>query len=65
MIAKNLSINPASQAIRQWERLFKKPKWLYKKFPETEKLTDDELLLLKEYLIKHAADSDHPAAAGI
>lgn len=64
-IAKELEISASSKAIKQWERLFKKPERLVKKIPGVDKLTEKELEVFMEYLINHAADSDHPAAAGL
>lgn len=64
-IADELGINASSKAIKQWERLFKKPERMANKIPGSASLTMEELNILKEYLIDHAADSDHPAAAGL
>ncbi len=61
-LAQELGIDAGSKAIVQWERIFDKKR--YNKIG-AEKLNEEELLALKEYLIKHAADSDQPAAAGL
>lgn len=62
-LAKELNLNPSSKAIIQWERVFKNPKRLARM--GADKLTPDEQKALKDYLIKYAADSDQPAAAGL
>jgi len=62
-IAKSLGLDPSSKAIRQWEKVFKKERKMKKL--GINKLTDAQKAELKEYLIDHAADSDHPEAAGM
>lgn len=62
-LAKELKLNPSSKAIIQWERMFDNPKQLER--IGADKLSGDEQKSLKEYLIKYAADSDQPAAAGL
>ncbi|MFP4332960.1 MAG: hypothetical protein ACLFQJ_06625 [Campylobacterales bacterium] len=62
-IAKELKLNPASKAIIQWERMFKSPKRLER--IGAENLSDEEKSELKKFLVKYAADSDQPAAAGL
>ncbi len=62
-LARELRINPASKAIIQWERYFKSPKRL--KRLGADKLSNKEQEILKKFLIKYAADSDQPAAAGL
>lgn len=62
-IAKSLGLDPSSKAIKQWEKVFKKEKKM-KKYG-IDKLSGAQKKELKEYLIAHAADSDHPEAAGI
>lgn len=57
-----LSINPASKAMMQWERVFKSERKM-KKYKINE-LTDEEKKKLKSYLVAHAADSDTPQFAG-
>jgi len=61
LVAK-LSLNPASKAMMQWERVFKSERKM-KKY-KIDKLTDEEKKKLKSYLIAHAADSDTPQFAG-
>jgi len=63
ILAQQLGIDPSSKAIRQWERVFKKERKM--KRLGIDKLTDAQKDELKRYLIDHAADSDHPEAAGI
>ena len=62
-IAKQLGLDPSSKAIRQWERVFKKEHKMKKL--GIDKLSQSQKDELKEYLIAHAADSDHPEAAGM
>jgi len=57
-----LSLNPASKAMMQWERVFKSERKM-KKYKINE-LTDEEKKKLKSYLVAHAADSDTPQFAG-
>jgi len=61
LVAK-LSLNPASKAIMQWERVFKSERKM--KRYKIDRLTDEEKKKLKSYLIAHAADSDTPQFAG-
>ena len=58
-----LHLNAGAKAIRQWKRIFKKPKKM--KRYGIDKLSPQEREALKEYLLNHAADSDHPEAAGL
>ncbi|MGE4418663.1 MAG: hypothetical protein AB7D38_02370 [Sulfurimonas sp.] len=62
-LAKSLGLNPSSKAIKQWERVFEKEDKMVKL--GIDKLSGSDKEALKKYLIKHAADSDQPAAAGI
>ncbi len=62
-IAVNLGLNASSKAIKQWEKVFKKDRKMKKLGIDT--LSDSDKNVLKEYLINHAADSDHPEAAGM
>lgn len=62
-LAKSLGLNPSSKAIKQWERVFSKESKMAKY--GIERLSDSDKEILKKYLMNHAADSDHPAAAGI
>jgi len=61
-LAISLHLNPSSKAIRQWERIFKKPRKM-KKYG-IDKLSAEDRKKLENYLINHAADSDQPETAG-
>jgi hypothetical protein len=61
-IVKELKINPASKAMKQWERMFSDEEKLKK--IGAEKLSSSDKNALKDYLVKHAADSDQPTVAG-
>jgi hypothetical protein len=63
VLSNKLHINPASKASIQWERIFSKQRKM-KRFG-IDKLTQDEKMILKLYLINHSADSDQPEMAGI
>jgi hypothetical protein len=62
-LAVQLGLDASSKASRQWERVFKKEKKM-KKYG-IDALGDADRQALKSYLINHAADSDHPEAAGM
>jgi hypothetical protein len=62
-LAIELGLDASSKATRQWERVFSKERKM-KKYG-IDKLSDADKGALKEYLIQHAADSDHPEAAGM
>ena len=62
-LAIKLHLNASSKAIRQWQRVFKKKRKM--KRYGIDKLSPQEREALKEYLLNHAADSDHPEAAGL
>ncbi|MDO8454540.1 MAG: hypothetical protein Q7S59_08235 [Sulfurimonas sp.] len=62
-LAKSLSLDPSSKAIKQWEKIFESSEKMGKM--GIEKLSASDKEALKKYLTDHAADSDHPAAAGI
>ena len=62
-ISKELKLIPASKAIVQWERVFSSEK--RKQRYHIDQLTPDVQLLLKEYLIDHAADSSQPMVPGL
>jgi len=62
-IAVKLGLNASSKAIKQWEKVFKKDRKMKKLGIDT--LSDSDKNVLKEYLTNHAADSDHPEAAGM
>ncbi len=62
-IAAQLGLSAASKAMKQWEGIFEKPEKMAKM--GIDKLSDADKAELKAYLIGHAADSDHPEAAGL
>jgi hypothetical protein len=62
-LAVGLGLNASSKAIKQWEKVFKKDKKMAKL--GIDKLSDADKSTLKKYLTSHAADSDHPEAAGM
>ena len=62
-IAMNLHLDASSKAIKQWNRVFKKERKMKKL--GIDKLSAKEKAELKKYLLDHAADSDHPEAAGL
>ncbi len=62
-LAKSLSLDPSSKAVKQWEKIFESSEKMGK--IGIDKLSDADKTTLKKYLTSHAADSDHPAAAGI
>jgi len=61
-LVKKLSLNPATKAMMQWERVFKSKRKMKRYKIDT--LSDEQKKVLKEYLISHAADSDKPKFAG-
>jgi len=61
-LVKKLSLNPATKAMMQWERVFKNERKM--KRYKIDGLTEKEKKVLKEYLLSHAADSDKPKFAG-
>jgi hypothetical protein len=62
-LAVQLGLDASSKASRQWERVFKKERKM-KKYG-IDALSGNDKKALKDYLISHAADSDHPEAAGM
>ena len=62
-IAKRLHLVAGKKAIVQWERIFKNERKM--KRYGIDKLSPEERKLLKQYLLDHAADSDHPTVAGM
>ena len=62
-IAKKLHLIAGRKAIIQWERIFKSDRKM-KKYG-VDKLSEKEKTALKNYLLDHAADSDHPTVAGM
>jgi hypothetical protein len=61
-IAKRLGLSAGSKAIVQWERVFKSKRKMKRYKIDT--LSKIEQEALKNYLIDHAIDSDHPTVAG-
>ena len=61
-IAQKLHLNAGYKAIAQWERVFSSPRKMKRYKIDT--LSENERKILKEYLISHAIDSDHPTVAG-
>ena len=62
-IAMQLKLDASSKAIKQWDRVFKKEHKM--KRLGIDKLSAADKAELKKYLEDHAADSDHPEAAGL
>ncbi|WP_345977363.1 hypothetical protein [Sulfurimonas sp. HSL3-7] len=62
-ICKELKLVPASKAIVQWERVFSSEK--RKRKYGIDQLSPETQVLLKTYLIKHAADSSQPMVPGL
>jgi len=61
-IAVELNLIPGYKAIIQWEKVFKNERKM-KKY-KIINLSKNEKILLKNYLIEHAVDSDEPEIAG-
>lgn len=61
--SKELGLNPASKAQRQWVRIFEKDRKM-KKYG-IDKLSDDDKKILLNYLKAHSADSDSPTVPGL
>ena len=55
---------PTKYAAKQWERFFARNKHQRKK-DISDKVSQEELDIIEEYLIDHAADSSQPEAAGL
>ena len=62
-VSSSLKLIPASKAIVQWERVFSSEK--RKQRYHIDQLSPEVQLLLKEYLIEHAADSSQPMVPGL
>jgi hypothetical protein len=62
-IAKSLKLDASSKAIKQWERIFSTPDKMAA--IGIDKLSGSDKDALQKYLTSHAADSDHPEAAGL
>ncbi len=61
-LAKTLNLSAGTKAIIQWERVFKSERKMKKYKIDTLSINDRKNL--KDYLIKHAIDSDKPMVAG-
>ena len=57
------SISPVKYASTQWKRFFERNKHERKKDIKNE-VSNLDMNVVKQYLIDHSADSDHPIAAG-
>ncbi|MDM8536185.1 cytochrome c [Desulfobacterales bacterium HSG17] len=55
---------PVKYASSQWDRFFARDKHKRKK-DISDIVSKQEIELIKEYLVSHAADSDRPIAAGL
>jgi hypothetical protein len=62
-VSIEMNIIPASKAIVQWERVFSSEK--RKARYHIDQLSPDVQVLLKTYLIQHAADSSQPMVPGL
>ncbi len=62
-VCSQLKLIPASKAIVQWERVFSSD--ARKKRYHIDQLSPEVQLLLKAYLIDHAADSSQPMVPGL
>lgn len=62
-LAKSLKLDASSKAIKQWERIFENDGKMASM--GIDKLNNADKEALKSYLTSHAADSDHPEAAGL
>ena len=62
-VCSELNLIPASKAIVQWERVFSSEKRMHRY--HIDQLSPNVQLLLKEYLINHAADSSQPMVPGL
>ncbi|NWF66196.1 MAG: hypothetical protein HXX81_01880 [Campylobacterales bacterium] len=62
-IAEKFGLSAGLKASVQWQRIFSDKEKL--KNYKLDILDDKQLQYLKEYLISHAADSDHPMVPGL
>jgi len=62
-LAENLNLYAGTKAIIQWERVFSSNRRMSKY--KIDMLNSQDIKKLKQYLIKHAADSDHPVVPGL
>ena len=58
------SFSPVKYASSQWKRFFDRNKHARKK-DISNKISTTDMLIVEDYLITHAADSDLPIAAGL
>ena len=58
------SFSPVKYASTQWKRFFERNKHARKK-DISNQISASDMLIVKDYLITHAADSDLPIAAGL
>ena len=58
------SFSPVKYASTQWKRFFERNKHARKK-DISNQISASDMLIVKDYLIMHAADSDLPIAAGL
>ena len=62
-LAKKLQLIPGTKASIQWKRIFKSAQ--KRKRYGLDTLSQEQLRLLKRYLIEHAADSPKPIVPGL
>lgn len=62
-LAKNLNLYAGTKASIQWERIFSSERRL--KRYKLDQLNEIKLIELKNYLIKHSADSKQPVVPGL
>lgn len=62
-LALKLNLHAGTKATVQWERIFSSQRHL-KKYKLTD-IPEETRYKLKEYLIKHAADSEQPIVPGL
>lgn len=62
-VCNELKLVPASKAIVQWERVFSNES--RKKRYHIDQLSPEVQILLKQYLLDHAADSSQPMVPGL
>lgn len=58
------TMTPLSKTQRQWERFFEKQQHEKKAPGAYQQIDPKELELIRQYLLKHAADSPHPETCG-
>ena len=62
-LAKELNLYPGTKATVQWKRIFTSPRHM--KRYHIDSLSQTHRVLLMQYLIRHAADSDQPIVPGL